>query len=356
MKRSTRIRPLLIALIVSALAHAVTLSGGWLQLPFSAPDPPPLQARLEHLPEIPPVTVAPPLPTPKKIAAPKQPRVIAAAPLAVVSDTLSPFSIPAPVIETPATAEPDETPQAEAPASPEPVIIADAAPSTFMPERTAIKSLPRRGRISYALYIGTQKFEVARTVQSWETSADNYKLESTSGTSGLVSLFRSEQRIFRSTGRMTEYGLRPENFVSSRIRGSQTDEAAARFDWDNNSITLGRGAAQRSAALPAGSQDILSFMYQLALAPPPPGRVQIAITNGSRFENYALEVLAEETLETPMGAIRTLPVKQVRREGGESMEVWLAADYRYLPVRIRFIGRDGAPIGEQVVTEINISD
>ena len=97
-------------------------------------------------------------------------------------------------------------------------------------------------------------------------------------------------------------------------------------------------------------------MYQLALAPPPAGRVQIAITNGTRFENYALDVMAEETLETPMGNIRTVPVKQVRREGFETMEIWLAADYRYLPVRIRFIGRDGAPTGEQVVTEITISD
>ncbi len=354
-----RMRPLLIALAVSALAHALTLSGGWLHMPFNTPDPPPLQARLEHLPEIPPaVAPLPPPPAPGKAHAPQRPHTVAAAPLAVVSDTLSPFSVPvpAPVMETPGPAAAD-APIAEAPTPPpEPIVIADAAPSTFMPERAAIKSLPRRGRITYALYMGTQKFEVARTVQSWETSADNYKLESVSGTSGLVSLFRDEQRVFRSTGRMTENGLRPENFVSRRTRSSQTDESAARFDWEKNSLTLGSGAAQRSAALPAGSQDILSFMYQLSLAPPPPGRVQIAITNGSRFENYALDVLAEETLETPMGNIRTLPVKQVRREGAESMEIWLAADYRYLPVRIRFIGRDGAPTGEQVVTEINISD
>ncbi len=330
------------------------LSGGWLTLPFTAPDPPPLQARLERLPE---VTPAPP---PKPAAAPVKKQSIAAAPRPLVSDTLSPFPIPAPTPEATVATESAEaaTPaQAEAPApAPEPEVIADAAPSTFMPERAAIKTLPRRGRIAYALYMGTNKFEVARTVQSWETSADTYKLESTSGTSGLASIFRNEQRIFRSTGRMTERGLRPDHFVSSRIRSGQSNESAARFDWDKNSITLGSGAAQRSAALPAGSQDILSFMYQLALAPPATGRVQIAITNGSRFENYALDVLAEETLETPMGNIRTLPVKQVRRDGGESMEIWLAADYRYLPVRIRFIGRDGVPSGEQIVTEINISD
>ncbi len=349
MKRSSRL--FVAALILSALAHALTFTGGWLHLPSKASEPLPLQARLEHLPEIP----VPPPPPVKPAAAPLKKQTVAAAPRPVISDTLSPFPMLAPVAETPANTEPAETAEAEAPA-PEPIVIADAAPSTFMPERAAIKSLPRRGRIAYALYMGTNKFEVARTIQSWETSADTYKLESTSGTSGLASLFRNEQRIFRSSGRMTEHGLRPESFVSSRIRSGQTNESTVRFDWDKNSITLGSGATQRNAALPAGSQDILSFMYQLALAPPPAGRVQIAITNGTRFENYALDVMAEETLLTPMGNIRTLPVKQVRREGGESMEIWLAADYRYLPVRIRFIGRDGAPTGEQVVTEITISD
>lgn len=343
--------------MLSALAHALTLSGGWLQLPFNASAPPPLQARLEPLVHVPEVAVTPPPPA----AAPARPRLVAAAPRAVVSDTLSPFS-PAPQAVPDTTvptgpADIAEAGQAEPPAAtPEPIVIADAAPSTFMPERAAIKSLPRRGRIAYALYLGTNRFEVARTVQSWETGTDTYRLESTSGTSGLASMFRNEQRIFRSSGRMTEQGLRPDSFVSARSRRGQTDEAVAQFDWNRNSITLGRGEAQRSAALPTGSQDILSFMYQLSLAPPPPGRLQIAITNGSRFENYALDVLAEETLDTPMGKIRTLPVKQVRRDGSESMEIWLAADYRYLPVRIRFIGRDGAPTGEQVVTEINISD
>jgi hypothetical protein len=351
LNRSLRTRPLLVALALSALAHALTLTGGWLAMPSQAPPLTPLQARLERLPEM----VPPPAPTPRRVVTPPKSAIVAAAPRMVIPDTpgAPPDFPPAPE----ALPESAESAPPEPPAAVEPIVIADAAPSTFMPERAAIKSLPRRGRIAYALYMGTDKFEVARTVQSWETGADNqYKLESTSGTSGLVSVFRNEQRIFRSAGRMTEYGLRPDHFMSSRIRRGQADESTARFDWSNNSITLSRGVTQRSAALPAGSQDILSFMYQLALAPPAPGRLQIAITNGTRFENYALDVLAEETLQTPIGNIRTLPVKQVRREGSESLEIWLAADYRYLPVRIRFIGRDGEPSGEQVVTEINISD
>lgn len=358
------LRPLLVALGVSALAHALTLTGGWLHLPLQTSDPAPLQARIERLPEAPVAAVQPPPPPPartaKPVAKPAAPKkqMVAAAPRPVIADTLSPFPVFAPPAEGPAESADAGSTEAPAAAPPDsaPIVIADAAPSTFMPERAAIKNLPRRGRITYAIYMGTQKLEVARTVQSWEANADTYKLESTSGMSGLASLFRSEQRVLRSSGRLTEHGLRPDHFQSSRTRRGQSDEAAVHFDWDKNSITLGRGAAQRSVALPAGSQDMLSFMYQLALAPPPPGRVQLAVASGTRFENYALDVLAEEMLETPMGNLRTLPVKQVRREGSESVEVWLAADYRYLPVRLRFIGRDGTPTGEQVVTEITISD
>ena len=82
--------------------------------------------------------------------------------------------------------------------------------------------------------------------------------------------------------------------------------------------------------------------------------MQIPITNGVRFETYELDVLDEETMEMPMGPMRVLPIKQVRPPGSESIEIWLAAEYRYLPVRIRFIGRDGTPGGEQVATEIHV--
>ena len=35
---------------------------------------------------------------------------------------------------------------------------------------------------------------------------------------------------------------------------------------------------------------------------------------------------------------------------------YVAPEYRYLPVRLRFYGRDGQATGEQIVTEIRLSD
>ena len=55
--RRARKAPLLAALLLSVIAHAVTLAGGWLQMPSkkTVTEPPPLQARLQTAPAVVPV-------------------------------------------------------------------------------------------------------------------------------------------------------------------------------------------------------------------------------------------------------------------------------------------------------------
>jgi hypothetical protein len=82
--------------------------------------------------------------------------------------------------------------------------------------------------------------------------------------------------------------------------------------------------------------------------------VQVSITTGTRFATYQLDVGAEEMLELPIGTLRTIPVKQVRRPGEESIEVWLAPEQRHLPVRIRFLDEEGQLMVEQLATRIAV--
>ena len=357
MKQRSRAAPLLAALALSVLVHAVTLSGGWLRLTQTPADQPPLLVRLEPV-----ITPAPMLvpraPVAKPAPTPRAPS-IAAAPAIVVSDMPAPWS--SPIAAEPAT-EPEAPvliaqPEPPAPA-PEAAVIANAAPSTFTPEPAVIKTLPRRGRIAYNLnyYLSNSPFNVGRTVQTWEATGNTYTLDSLSETVGLAWFTRFGPRVYHSSGIVTERGLVPHSFTSKVVVSGKADDSAARFDWDKSTLQFGRAADQKNTALPAGSQDLLSFMYQLSLAPPPRGRIQIPVTTGVRFESYELDVLDEETLETPLGNLRVLPVKQVRVQGSESIEVWLATEYHYLPVRIRFIGRDGTPGGEQIVTEISVGE
>jgi hypothetical protein len=349
------------AVFGSVLLHALMLSGSWVHLPDAPPHRPPLEARL-----MPPEPPAPrplkkPAPHPLKKPAPR-PKGIArrnspARTNVATAPSVSPVPVPPPQT-LPDFDDPEAADDSAEVPSPEtvapPITEAPAAPRA--PAPAPAKTLPRKGRIAYTMYFGNEGFTVGKTVQSWEVGVEGYKLGSVSETTGIVELFRAQRHIYLSEGKLTAKGLEPEKFFMSRTRRGRTEAAQARFDWDAGMLTFGKVPDQRGAALAPQSQDIVSFMYQLALSPPAPGRIQLPITNGSNFQTYDLDVLQEEHIETPLGMLKTLPVKQVPRPGAESVEIWLAIEYRYLPVKVRFFDREGNSMGEQIVNEIRISE
>lgn len=359
--------PWMLALLLSLAAHALTLGGSWLKLPQQAPAPSALTATLKPMQ---PAPSAPAAAQPRPVAK-RTPTRVAAAPATILPD----FAVP-PMVSEPQAEAPNE-PAAGAPAAPEhnpivnekppeqePVVVATAAPTTLAAEAAtstlpqAIRALPRKGRIAYNLnyFVNGAPLQVGRTVQSWELSGNQYRLDSRSETSGLARLTRFGPRVFSSIGEITGHGLQPREFTSSVTTSGNVDNSAARFDWNARQLQFGRPIDQKSAALPLGAQDFVSFMYQLSLAPMSGNRIQIPLTNGVRFDTLEFDVRPEEHLDTPLGMLRVMPVAQVRKPNTETMEVWLAAEYNYLPVRIRFIGRDGAPTGEQIVTDIRVGN
>jgi hypothetical protein len=231
-----------------------------------------------------------------------------------------------------------------------------AGPAALAPQLAPLQRLPKKGQVTYELVYGRDRFPVGRTVQTWEIDAEGYQLASRSETTGIVDFWRSQHRNYASRGTVNHEGLRPESFTMSRNRGRGLEEARAQFNWDGATVSLGSAAQQRQEALPPRSQDLLSFMYQLALNPPARGRVRQVVTNGSRIEVYELDVLDEETIDTPFGRLRALPIKQVRRAGEESLALWLAVEHRHLPVRVQFFDRAGKAQGEQIITELKVSE
>lgn len=341
-------RRLVIAAVLSGAAHAAAVMFGAIGLPPLPRDLPPLAVRVVRVDEPPasPVTInrarvarreaggVPVRPAPGLGPAPSSQAAEGDAP--IVSENAAP----------------------ELPAASEPVIVATApaAVSEFTPDPASLPAFPRRGRVSFNIVYGRDGFPVGRTEQSWQIDGTRYQLASRSETTGMLDMVRSQHRTYLSKGELTPKGLRPDTFLMSRNRGRGSEEARAQFDWSQGTVTLGAANAQREQALPIGTQDLVSFMYQLALDPPKPGRTTVSVTNGSRLETYELDVRAEEKIDTPLGVMRALPIRQVRSARAESVELWLATEIRHLPVRIRFYGRDGEPAGEQIVTEIRLTE
>ena len=335
-----------ITTLLSIALHALVVSGNWLLLPPNPVEPRLLEARFAPLPELKPASPRPKVRTPRRAAPAPAPEV------AAVTTAGQPV-LPVPVPDAaPAEEVADEV--ADEPTAPEPPQQLALAAETSV--AAAAHNLPRRGRISFTLRFGEDRNFVGTAVQSWEADANAYLLASEAETGGLVELFRPQRLRYVSQGRITRQGLRPESFVSNRTRRGRSETAQARFDWNAGTLSYGGTNESRSAALPAGAQDFLSFIFQFVLAPPSPGVYRVPITTGTRFEVYDIVVSGEDRIETPLGILRTLTVKQMPRAGEESIEISLAAEYRYLPVRIRHYDREGNYSGEQVANEIRISE
>jgi hypothetical protein len=339
---------LLLAVAGSLAVHALVMSSARLELAAPPQPRPPLEARLAPAPAAPPAPKAAPAQRPKT-------RQAAATPLTLpVPDAPSstPLFVP-PEWDVDPAPEPEEAPLAgaEPPRAEQLALAPQSAPEV------PVSPLPRSGYIEYnVLYGSGDGLPVGRVVQSWKIENDRYLLASDAETTGLIDFFRPQQLRYISEGRVTPRGLKPEEFFITRTRRGKTEAARARFDWEHQQIHYGYPDDRKVAALVEGAQDLMSLVYHFALAPPQPGRFRIAVTSGRDFEVHEIEVLPEEIIETPMGQLRTLPLRQIARPGKEHFDLWLAVQYNYLPVRLRHYDRKGEYSGEQVAVEIRVGD
>jgi len=349
--RATTTR-LLLAMAGSLAVHALVMSSARIELAAPPQPRPPLEARLAPAPA--PAAAPAPGPAPKR--KPETRRAAAkplTPPVAVVASPTPLFVPPEWDLDPVSVPESEEVPVAVA----EPSAAEHLALAPRSAREVPVNPLPRKGRIEYnVLYGSGDGLPVGRVVQTWEMEGGRYLLASDAKTMGLIELFSPQHLRYISRGQVTPQGLRPEEFFITRMRRGRTEAAQARFDWDNGQILYGFPRDRKVAALAEGAQDLMSLAYHLALSPPKPGRIQVAVTSGKDFEVYEIDVFPEEVIDTPIGELRALRLSQIARPGKEHFDLWLAVQYNYLPVRLQHYDRKGAHSGEQVAIEIRVGD
>ena len=232
-----------------------------------------------------------------------------------------------------------------------PLPTSDSGPDSAKPANESSKSeivaprLPPQGNIRFRVDRGDSKFEIGAARQEWEFEAGRYRLRSVVETTGLAWLLRSVLIEMESIGRISETGLQPEAFGVQR-EGRRAREKAL-FDWEAMKLRVSDRPEQK---LDPGAQDLLSFYYQLGFMNIPDGGAgAMHLATGKKYGLYRLENLGDEDIEIPLGVLRT---RHLRAPGENSTELWLAYDYRLLPVKIRHVDNKGG-ILVQVATEIN---
>ena len=326
-----------LALAVSLLLHMVLFGGLNGVLPsWERPDEaPPFEAQLVSVPK-PAVVVAPTTPAPSVRERPVRPAVrrpvappVEAPADAAVPETAAPDLTTPEAVDDAGLIDRGESPAAEAlPTEPAPAEIAPP-PLNPLPPR-----LDLRYRVRYGLAGGEQTLV-------WINEGERYTLTSVASATGLTGMFYRGQFVQTSRGRITPRGLQPEEFWDQR--GDK--HSSARFDAAQGQLTLLPASGEpRHFTYRGEAQDALSLFFQLALtAPPPGGQLSYTVFNGKKLREYRYEVGGEATLETALGALRTLHLARVVNGDGR-FEVWLAIDRHYLPVRVLRSDEDGNEI------------
>ncbi len=243
----------------------------------------------------------------------------------------------------PAPEAPSIAAEPEAPAAPD--VEPALADVTSPPLEPVQPLLPAKGIIRFAIYMGTQGFQIGRAEHRWEFTEDGrYHLFGMTETSGLAALIKTVRFENESRGRLVAGGLQPEHYLS-RKNGKDANENAD-FDWSATQVLLSRDGQTRTIAL--GTQDILSLNYHLAYVRQPEHGATVGVVTGKKYERYALDSLGEEEIDTPAGHFRTL---HLRAMTDSTTDHRLALEHHRLPVKIRFTDQKG-DIFEQIATEL----
>lgn len=211
---------------------------------------------------------------------------------------------------------------------------------------------PQAVAIGYDLY--RNGGHIAVMTEQFEAKDGGYRIVSETQAIGLFKLFERVPLLLVSTGKLNAVGLQPAQFEGKR-GDSDPRQVRGEFDWEAARLTLSRDGKTDTLPLPPGTQDRLSQMYQfMFLAPDEQERLEVSMTNGRKLDRYYYTVQKGVEIDTALGRIATLHLVKQRRPDQSGVELWLAPQLHYLPVRMLVMEEDGTRY-EQFITRLEVT-
>lgn len=190
--------------------------------------------------------------------------------------------------------------------------------------------------------------------ESFESREGRYRISSETNAVGLLALVQRRPAIVTSSGEVRRGGLRPLSFEATRGTGDAR-RVRADFDWTARTLTLSHDNRTETVALPPGTQDRLSAMYQfLFLAPAELRDFQFAMTNGRKLDRYRYTLGPDTELDTALGRLPVVHLVKQHAANETATEIWLAREQAMMPVKMRIIEDDGSRY-EQVITQLDMA-
>lgn len=203
----------------------------------------------------------------------------------------------------------------------------------------------------YDVYKGGLK--VGQIEENYKRDKNNYTLSSVTTPIGLLAIFKPEKIFIDSSGLVGKQGLQPLLFNHRRERDDSKD-SRAEFDWNAGKLSLIHQAQRTPVALPDGTQDRLSAMYQfMFLTLRSPSSLDFPMTNGNKLDNYHYAITRGQKLKTPAGEFNTLYLDSQAKPGESRTEIWLSMQRNNLPCKMIVTDANGDQL-TQVLSKLDI--
>jgi Protein of unknown function (DUF3108) len=213
--------------------------------------------------------------------------------------------------------------------------------------------LPKHAQLHFAVQYGSSTFKVGEVSHFLDNTNGRYTLRAETQTTGLVGIFKSYRLSQTSTGTVTAQGLRPDSYGEVKTDSSGTQTSSATFDWNALKVRFENGNEQ---PLTERAQDILSLPYQLSQLPLNLQSFPIVLSKGKNINQYYITVGEEQTISTALGELRTVVLSKVHGANEDGLIIWLALEYRLLPVKMLYLDKSGEVSANMLITDIRVSD
>lgn len=213
-------------------------------------------------------------------------------------------------------------------------------------------SVPPSADLHYAIRAQQSGFSLnGEALLTWRTSADSFSIDTETRSALFGKIIES-----KSTGTIDSFGLAPVSFVEKRFRKESTTTT---FNRAGKLISF--AGTPETYPLLGGEQDRNSAIWQLIAvarantAAFKPNSVWDFFVAGPRdAEPWLFKVIDQEKIHTALGDQRTVHLNRAPPPDskGQQLDIWLAPDLEWYPVRLRFSDGDGDYI-EQTVEKID---
>jgi hypothetical protein len=208
--------------------------------------------------------------------------------------------------------------------------LAENTSSTASPAPTVIANIqlkPFEAHYTSSYKLGFLSFDIDAKRQLTELDNNTWQLDFSASASAASLEERSHFQLTDGLITPLKYTLEGSGLI-------QEDDRALSFNAETGTIHDNLYGKEYKDQWQEGLQDKLTYMLQVSLdIAAGKQNLSYPVFEKNKLKNYRFEIIGQETLATRIGPLKTIKIRQVRKDKRD-ITAWLAIDKQYLLVKL----------------------